>query len=292
MEMSRKNYALITGGTSGIGFELAKLFTKDGYNLVLAARMEEGLENAANELKKLNNIDIKTVTVDLEKPNSVEEVLDKIKGEGVVIDVLVNNAGQGELGKFHEVDYQRHLNILHLNVTAVVAFTHYLLKDMTARNSGKILFLGSTYGKAPAPLMTMYSATKHFVHSFGFGIMNELKDTNIGVTILIPGPTDTDFFHKSGMEETTVYKEEDLADPAKVAKDGYDALMSGKSSVISGLKNKMTGTMSDLLPDPVSASMNRKYNEKSDVPANEGKVDPDHKKSKEEKMRGERKRKV
>src|SRR5690606_5084196 len=156
---------------------------------------------------------------------------------------------QGVYGKFMDTDLDRELDIIQLNIRASVVLTKHFLKDMLARNTGKILNLSSIAGKVPGPYQAVYHGTKAFVHFFSEAIRSELKDTGITVTSLLPGATDTDFFSKADMEQAKIVQESDLADPAEVAKDGYQALMDGKDMVVSGFKNKMLVVQSQIMPD-------------------------------------------
>lgn len=277
---NRNKYALITGATSGIGYELTKLFAKDGYSLVLVARNEERLQQVSDELKQQYSIEVTPVAKDLFSPTAAEEIYNKTKEMGITINVLVNDAGQGEWGPFMETDLRRDLDIIQLNICSLVALTKYFGQDMLHRNEGKILQLGSEAGKAPMPLLAIYAATKSFVLSFTAALANELKDTGVTVTALLPGSTDTDFFHKANMEETVNYKEKPLDSPEEVAKDGYEALMSGESRIISGGRAKKNVFMSDMMGDKTSAENMRKLMEKSKKPG--GREGATHGPSKEE----------
>jgi short-subunit dehydrogenase len=255
------NYALITGATSGIGYELARLFAAAGKPLILVARLEDRLAAVKAELTAAHGVEVDTIAVDLFTPDGAGEVIRRVQAAGRVVDVLVNNAGQGEWGLFAETDLRRQLDIIHLNVVVLVTLTRHFMADMLARGEGKILQLGSVFSKIPAPYMSVYAATKAFVLSFGEALINELKDTRVTMTVLMPGATDTDFFHKAGAVHTRVYGESPLSNPADVARDGYDALMSGKSSIVSGLRNKLQTTVADLLPLTVDAAIARAVNE-------------------------------
>lgn len=255
--------ALITGATSGIGLELAHCFAKDGYNLILVARTQEDLEAVAQELTASYGVKAYGIAADLMQPGVPGELYREIKDEGIQVDVLVNDAGQGVWGKFVETDLQKELDIIRLNIDATVILTKYFLKDMVARNSGKILQLASTASKAPTPLLSVYAGTKAFIYIFTQGLINELKDTNVTMTALLPGPTETDFFNKAGAEHTVTYQETELADPADVAKDGYEALQKGESKVISGMKNKVQAAMGNLITDEALAEQGRKQMEPS-----------------------------
>jgi short-subunit dehydrogenase len=272
----KTSYALITGATSGIGYELAKLFARDGYNLVLISRSEERLQQVAGELRQQSAVDIIPLVKDLFNPNAAIELYEAVKQKGIDVEFLVNDAGQGEWGKFIDIELERSLDIIQLNIVSLVSLTKSFLTDMIANNRGKILQLGSEAGKMPIPLLSIYAATKAFVVSFGEALANELKDTNITVTVLLPGASDTDFFHKAHAENTVTYKEEKLATAENVAKDGYDALMSGESSVISGAKAKLNVLKSKLMPDENTAKSTRKIMEPSDKSIEKGRVRSDH----------------
>lgn len=261
MKNGQTQTALITGATSGIGLELARLFAKDGYNLVLVARTEQDLRDCAQQLQQDGAGQITIIPKDLFLPQAAQELYEEVRTKGIIVDVLVNDAGQGEFGPFIETDLQRHLDIIQLNVTSLTVLTYLFAKDMVARRSGKILQLASLVSKMPSPLLAVYGATKAYVYNFTESLINELKDTGVSMTALLPGATDTDFFHKADGENTVTYQDAELADPAKVAKDGYEALMDGESRVISGFKNKMQGMMTNLMPDQMVAENMRKQNE-------------------------------
>lgn len=245
---------LITGGTSGIGLELAKLFAADGYHLVLVARHEQGLTEAHNLLSKEFDVKVTTIAKDLFNAESGHELYEEITKKGIQVDVLVNDAGQGVYGLFVESELQRQLDIIQLNISSLVTLTHYWLKGMVQRRQGKILNLSSIAGKIPGPWQAVYHGTKAFVQSFTEAIRSEVKDHGVTVTALLPGVTDTDFFNKADMNASKqVQDKEAMADPAKVAKDGYQALMEGKDMVISGFKNKVQVAMNALTSDEKAA---------------------------------------
>ncbi len=251
-------YALVTGATSGIGYELAKLLANDGYSLVLVARNKESLQEVSTELTVANGVQVFVLDKDLFEPNAAKEIYDATTQMGITINVLVNDAGQGQWGKFVEIDLQRHIDVIQLNIISLVSLTRLYLEDMVARNEGKILQLSSEASKAPIPLLSVYAATKAFVQSFTEALINELKDTKVTVTALLPGASDTDFFHKADAENTVNYREEPLANPAEVAKDGYEALMNGGRRVITGAGAKNHVMMANLMPDNVIANNMRK----------------------------------
>jgi uncharacterized protein len=263
MTNNRNKYALITGATSGIGYELARLFAEDEHNLILIGRRQETLDDTTTKLAHYD-IDIQTIAADLSIVDAGFKVFDEVKRRDLIVDVLVNDAGQGNYGPFFETDLQKDISDIQLNVTSLVVLTKLFLRDMHERNEGKILQLASVASLYPAPLQAVYGGTKAFVLSFSEALAEELKDTNITVTALLPGATDTDFFNKAGAENSKMVQESNLSDPAKVAKDGYDALMKGELKIVSGVKNKLIAGLSHIMPDSIKASAMRKQTEEKD----------------------------
>jgi uncharacterized protein len=274
--LKKKNeYALVTGGTSGIGYELAKLLATDGYNLVLVARSSDRLLEVSDEFQDLG-VDVLLLDKDLFEANAAREIYDELKSQRIKIDVLINNAGQGQKGNFHEVALDRHLEMIQLNITSLVSLTKLFLDDMVKRNQGKILNLASVVSKTPAPEFSVYAASKAFVLSFSEALAKELERTNVTVTALLPGRTDTDFFFKADMEDTKEFQDHKLAEPSEVARDGYDALMSGESRVISGVQNKVMVGMMNSMPDSTNASKMQKNMQPSDKEDDQRKQRPGH----------------
>ena len=268
MNHNSKHYALITGATSGIGKEIACCFAKDGYNLVIVGRREKSLDQTATHLQKTYDVNVIPLEVDLFDKNAAYEIYDDIQRLGIVVDFLVNDAGQGEWGLFSETDLQRELDIIQLNIVSVVTLTKLFLKEMLERKEGKILQLASMVSKVPSPLMAIYAATKAFIYSFSTSLYEELKGTGVSVTALLPGTTDNDFFHKAHAESTKEHEPGRMDDPAEVAKNGYEAMMRGEHRVVSGLKNKISAFISNVTPDTMLAenmhhSMESKKGKKS-----------------------------
>ncbi len=260
MENNQK-YALITGATSGIGFELAKLFARDQYNLIIVARDESTLQARAQELSA-GGVEVIPIPCDLSDMNEAKRLCSDIQQRNLPVHVLVNDAGQGLYGLFKDTDLERELDIVHLNICATVILTKYFLKQMVLNNEGKILNLASIASRTPGPWQSVYHGTKAFVLSFSEAIRAELKDTNITVTALMPGATNTDFFNKAEMQDSKMVQDESsLSDPATVAKDGYEALMSGEDHVISGFKNKLMMLAANITPDAALASSMHKMQE-------------------------------
>jgi len=263
MDAPENQYALITGATSGIGYELSRLFARDGYNLILVSRTANDLERIAHELSSQNNVQVIPLAKDLFEPGAAAELYREVTARGVTVNILVNDAGQGVYGNFIETDLQRQLQIIQLNIASVTALTYFFLKDMVARNEGKILQLASIVSEVPAPLQAVYGGTKAYVLSFTQALINEVKGTNVTITALQPGVTDTDFFNKAGAQDSKLAQEKNkMSDPADVAHDGYEALMKGNSKIVSGLKNKLQSVMSNVMPASLLAEQMRKQSEK------------------------------
>ena len=226
-------YTLITGASSGIGLELAKIFAKNNHDLILVARRKEKLDALAQELSAAHNVKVEILTKDLSLPHAAREVHDEVKAKNLEVDILVNNAGFGGLGKFHEREWKQEHAMIQLNVITLTALTHHFLPDFVKRDSGKILNVSSTASLMPGPLQAVYYATKAYVASFSNAIAEELSDTQITVTNLMPGATKTEFGSTSGMDKTSLFKK--TASAESVAQDAYNGLMTGKLDVISGL---------------------------------------------------------
>jgi short-subunit dehydrogenase len=261
---TQTKFALVTGATSGIGYEIAKLLAQENHNLIIVARNTEALEAVANEFRAAFNIEVIPLAKDLFRRESPFEIHEEVKNRSLQVDVLVNDAGQGQYGEFIETDINREIDIIQLNVVAYVVLTKLFLQDMVANGGGKILNVSSIGAEMPGPLQSVYHATKAFVTSFTEAIREENKDRNINITALEPGVTDTDFFRKANQEDAKMVKEGDLADPAKVAKDGFDALMSGDDKIVSGLMNKVMVAGAKVMPDTVVAKGMHKGMEPSD----------------------------
>jgi short-subunit dehydrogenase len=266
MKEANKGYALITGGSAGIGYELAKLFAADGYDLILVARTEEDLQRSKSELTQQYGVQVETISKDLFETDAAFELYDEVKQKGLRVSVLVNDAGQGQYGLFVESDIRRQLDIIRLNIASLTALTYEFVKDMAERKEGKVLMLASIASEMPGPWQAVYHATKAYVLSFTESLRNELKDTGVTLTALQPGATDTDFFNKADMQESKILDTK-LSDPAKVAKDGYEALMKGDDKIVSGMKNKAMVASGNIIPDTMLAAQMNKMQE----PRDEGK---------------------
>jgi uncharacterized protein len=256
-ESNKPGTVMITGASNGIGLEFTKLFAQKGYDLVLVARSEERLKEIGYKLQEQYQLQkVCTIVSDLTQAEAPQEIYNELKRAGVKVDILINNAGVGVHGYFHESDLDRELDMIQLNVNATVYLTKLFLRDMKARNAGKILNVASLVSFMPSPLMAVYGATKAFILSFSEALANELKDTEITVTALCPGASDTYFFKRAGAENTRAAKGP-LSDPASVAKDGFEALMKGERRVVSGTMNKVQAGASNILPDSALAATMR-----------------------------------
>jgi short-subunit dehydrogenase len=259
-----KKTALVTGASSGIGLELAKCFAKDGHNLVLVSRSENELNEIARKLESQYGIQVTVIARDLFNSAAARDVYEEVRRRGIVVNFLVNNAGQGVYGKFAETNLDKELAIIDLNIGSLVVLTKLFLMEMLARNEGRILQLGSVVSKTPAPYSAVYSGTKAFIYNFSEAVIAELDGTNVTMTILRPGATDTDFFRKEGAENMRAVQEGGLASPEGVARDGYDAMMHGRSSIVSGLINKIKDQVGDLMPETLRAKQAKKEHEPVD----------------------------
>lgn len=263
MATTHKVYALITGATEGIGYELAKLFAQDGYNLIIVARRQDTLQQRAQEFSQQYGIEVIPISKDLFEPEAAFELYEEVRSKGAIVDVLVNDAGQGQYGLFVESDIRRQLDIIQLNINSLTVLTHLFLKDMVARDQGKILQLASIASELPGPWQAVYHATKAYVLHLTEALIRELKDSNVTMTALQPGATETDFFNKAEMQDSKIMDSK-MSDPVKVAKDGYDALMKGDDKVVSGFKNKAMVASANVMPDTMLAATMDKMQEPKD----------------------------
>lgn len=226
--------ALITGASTGIGKELATIHAEKGGDLIIVARSLDKLNKLKSELETKYSVKITVIAKDLTLPTAAKEIYDEVKDKGIEVNYLINNAGFGGLGKFHERDWNQDLDMINLNVVALTALTRFFLPDFVKRNEGKILNVSSTASFMPGPLQAVYYATKAYVTFFSNAIAEELHDTNVTVTALMPGATETEFGRVSGMNKTSMFKK--TASARSVAEDGYKGMLAGKLDVVSGLK--------------------------------------------------------
>ncbi len=252
------NVALITGASSGIGKELAHIHATKGGDLVVVARSIDKLNALQSDLQAKYGTTVKVIQKDLTHETAAQEVYDEVHQSGITIDYLINNAGFGGVGKFHEREWSKDLSMIQLNIIALTALTRLFLPDMVSRNQGKILNVSSTASLLPGPMQAVYYATKAYVTSFSNAIAEELYDKNISVTALLPGATETDFGQVSGMDKTDLFTNTSSA--REVAQAGYAAMIDGDLNVLAGLSfpQKIMMKMLPIVPKKALLSQIRK----------------------------------
>ena len=247
---------IVTGASTGIGRELARLAAQDGYDLVIAA--DEGpLDEAAQALRALGS-NVETVQADLSTSFGVDKVVLATGGRSV--DLLIANAGHGLGHGFLDKPFSQAKHVIDTNITGTLDLLYRVVTTMRQRGRGRVLITGSIAGLMPGTFQAVYNGTKAFIDSFSFALRNELKDTGVTVTCLMPGATETHFFERADMLDTKVGSEE-KADPADVAKAGYEAMKKGEDKVVAGLKNKLQAAMTNVVPDSMLAEQHRKMAE-------------------------------
>lgn len=245
--------AVVTGASSGIGKELAVQFASAGFDVVVAAE-DDRIVSVARDLEEFG-VEAVPAQVDLATYDGVEELHAAIQGTARSLDAVAINAGIGVAGDFASNELADELRLLNLNITGAVHLARLVLPGMVARDAGGILFTSSIAATAPGPYHATYAASKAFLFSFAEALRYEVRDTAVTVTALMPGPTDTEFFDRAGMQDTKLYQTK-KDDPAQVAKEGFDALMSGKDHVVAGsAKNQAQVAASRVLPETVKARM-------------------------------------
>ncbi len=240
-------YVLITGASSGIGYEFVKLFAQKGYNLILVARSEKKLEDIATKYKKESAIEIITYAMDLGITNSAEKLYSCIKKRNVIVDILINNAGIGDYGNIVDCENSKALTMIQLNITTLTELTMLFVKDMKQRNYGKIINVASTASFQPIPKFAIYSATKSYVLNFTGALHFELKGTAVSISALCPGPTATKFKKSANMKDSKLFKS-GVMDAKTVAEIGYRGMMNNKMTIIPGIKNKIMAFFSNVSP--------------------------------------------
>jgi short-subunit dehydrogenase len=251
-----KPLAVVTGASTGIGYELAKLCARNGFDLVIAAN-EPAIEKAAQDLRALG-VTVEAVEVDLATLEGVDKLYTAVKGRPV--EALLANAGHGLGHGFLDQDFSDVRHVIDTNVTGTLYLIHKIGSDMRARKQGRILITGSIAGFMPGTYQAVYNGSKAFIDSFAFALRNEVKDAGITVTCLMPGPTETEFFERADMMDTKVGQSK-KDDPADVAKIGFDAMMRGDGDVVSGWKNKLQSAIATLTPSGLLAEQHRKMAE-------------------------------
>lgn len=252
--------ALLTGASSGLGEEFARLFAADGVDLVLVARRRDRLEALATELRAARKVSVQVIAADLGVPEEVERVIREVQSQGLEIEFLVNNAGLGNVGPFAGSDLAPQLVMVDVNMRALVRLTHAFLPAMLARRRGRVLNIGSTAGLQPGPYGAVYYASKAFVNSFTEAIAHELRGTGVTATVSLPGATATEFASVAGSGATRLFRS-GVMSSAEVARDAYRAMLGGKVFLVHGWKNKVLGFSVRLGPRSlvrsIAAAMNK-----------------------------------
>lgn len=240
--------ALITGASGGIGLELAEVFAAKGHDLVLVARTATKLEEVAKALREKHGAKVDVVASDLSEQGAAARLAKSLDERGLVVDVLVNNAGYAQYGAFTQTDADAESRMMQLNMVALTELTKQLLPKMSERGRGRILNVASTAAFMPGPLMAVYYATKAYVLSFSEALAEELRGSGISVTALCPGPTRTGFQDRANMQESKLVRGKEIMDAATVARAGYEGLMRGEPLVIPGVMNRLQAATPRFLP--------------------------------------------
>jgi short-subunit dehydrogenase len=258
----KRRTVLITGASSGIGYELAKIFAKNGFDLVLVARSELKLVNTALELQQQYSIKAIPLSKDLSEPNAASDLHMLLQSQGIAIDILVNNAGFGAFGPFIQTNWEEEQKMIHVNMTLLTELSKLFGSDMVKRGYGKILNVASTAAFQPGPLMAVYYATKAYVLSFSEALANELQGTGVTVSCLCPGPTDTEFHKRANISPSKLVNSNMRMEAEPVARIGYKGLMRGKRLIIPGMKNKMFVQAVRFLPRQMITAIIRRVQDK------------------------------
>ncbi|MEQ9662712.1 MAG: SDR family NAD(P)-dependent oxidoreductase [Parasphingopyxis sp.] len=257
--MTPRPLAVVTGASTGIGYELAKYCADDGYDVIICANEPEIKDAAADLGRETVDAEILPIQADLGTKEGIETLWRALDARP--IDALLANAGRGLGEAFLDQDFERAKDVLDVNVTGTISLIHKVGRQMRERGEGRILITGSVAGHMPGSFQAVYNGTKAFLDSFSYALRNELKDSGVTVTCLMPGPTDTEFFERAEMERTPVGQDDDKADPASVARKGYEAMKKGEAGVVTGFMNKVQTLFADLLPDTTVAQMHRRLAE-------------------------------
>jgi short-subunit dehydrogenase len=259
MPETSRPLAIVTGASSGIGLELAKLAIEQGCDLIIAADEPE-IHDAAKALE-VEGVEIRAVETDLATTEGVDQLYDAARELGRPVEILIANAGRGLGHAFLDQDFEEARRVVDTNIVGTIYLVQKVGRDMRAANKGKILLTGSIAGFMPGSFQAVHNGTKAFVNSFAFALRNELKDTKVTVTCLMPGATETRFFERADMLDTKVGSQE-KDDPADVAKTGWDAMMRGDGDIVSGLKNKIQSAVANVTPAAMLAEQHRKMAER------------------------------
>lgn len=258
MPETSRPLAIVTGASSGIGLELAKLAVNEGYDLIVAADEQE-IHDSAVAIETDGSV-VRAVQADLATTDGVDRLYEAAREVGRPVEILIANAGRGLGHAFLDQDFEEARRVVDTNIVGTIYLVQKVGRDMREANRGKILLTGSIAGFMPGSFQAVYNGTKAFVNSFAFALRNELKDTDVTVTCLMPGATETRFFERAGMLDTKVGQQE-KDDPADVAKTGWDAMTRGDGDIVSGLKNKIQSAVANVTPAAMLAEQHRKMAE-------------------------------
>lgn len=261
--MQTNNTALISGASSGIGLELSHIHAQNGDNVVLVARSEGKLNELKSNLESEYGIQAYVIVKDLSLPDAPKDVYDELASQTIDIEYLINNAGFGDFGLFHETDWNKEATMIDLNMRSLTHMTKLFSRDMIQRGSGKIMNVASTASFQPGPLMSVYYATKHYVLAFSEGIANEMKDYGVSVTALCPGPTESGFQSTAEMGSSRLVNTFSLPTAKEVAAYGYKSMMKGKTVAIHGFMNKLMAQSVRFTPRNMVTTMVRTMQKQS-----------------------------
>ncbi len=258
-----KHTALVTGSSGGIGLEIAKIHAENGGDLILVARSTTKLKAIRENLESKYGVSVEILPKDLSIPDAAEEIYHDVSDRGIEVDFLMNCAGFGDYGYFHETNWEKEEMMINLNMLALTQLTKLFGRKMISRRYGHIMNVASTAAFFPGPLMSVYYATKHYVLAFTEGIANEWADFGVKVSALCPGPTATGFQVAAELEGSKLVKGRKLATPEEVARFGYRSLLDGRIVAVHGFTNKLLSVTFGLLPDAVTAKLVRNMQERS-----------------------------
>lgn len=262
---SQPKLALVTGASSGIGLEMARLLAKDGCHLILVARDKKKLEEVASELRNANGVEATVISQDLSTPTGPADLVKQVASMGKEVDILINNAGYGDFGAFAESAEARILGMIQVNIIALTVLSRAFLPSMIKRGEGKILNVASTAAFQPGPLMAVYYASKAYVLSLSEAIANEVAGTGVTVTALCPGPTESGFQHAAKMESSKLFRSKmvTVMDSPTVARQGIQAMKSGRRIIVTGMANKMMAFSVRFAPRGMLTQLVRKMQERA-----------------------------
>ena len=250
--------ALVTGASSGIGADLARLCAADNFDLILVARRVDRLQDLASSISNTHGISARVLAADLASPDAAQSLVTQL--DGAPIDILINNAGVGLRGAFAELPWEKQSALLQLNLIAPIQLSRLILPGMIARRSGRILNVASTAAFVPGPFMALYYASKAALLSFTEAVANELQGTGVTATVLCPGPTTTEFFDAAGIANSNLLRGGNVMDSASVAREGYRAMMKGDVEIVAGARNRWMMRGARLVPRTKLAAVTRRLN--------------------------------